>query len=333
MKPNPNLDELLSSFMDGELSPRQRTEVQRMAAHDPQVARRLQQLQNCRTLYASLPVAKAPSDLLDQIKASLERHSLLQRQPVAVGRSLGAWHLAFRRLVSAAAVIALMGVLGVVIYEIVSPVPQGGARMVADGRDPVGIEPTRTGPPVAVVADAGFTGRLELRTAKLVQAEAFLGRAIENSGLSSRVESGILGSQHVYRIAGTREGVNRLVASLSGVWQSFDGAALQVDRPENSAPVVIEAVTPEQAATIVAQNSTKGSIDTAVSFAVMNHMAKNMPGGNIRPLIQNDPGSLFAAANIPQPRETGPDNATRATQAPLPGEAQVNLTIVLLGTR
>ncbi len=61
MKPNPNLDELLSSFMDGELNPRQRTEVQRMAAHDPQVARRLQQLQNCRTLYTALPVAKAAS--------------------------------------------------------------------------------------------------------------------------------------------------------------------------------------------------------------------------------------------------------------------------------
>ena len=90
MKPNPNLDELLSSFMDGELSPRQRTEVQRMATHDPQVARRLQQLQNCRSLFCSLPVAKAPSDLLEQIKISLERHSLLQEQPSVRGRSVGA---------------------------------------------------------------------------------------------------------------------------------------------------------------------------------------------------------------------------------------------------
>ncbi len=126
MKPNPNLDELLCSFMDGELSPRQRTEVQRMAAHDAQVARRLQQLQNCRSLFCALPADKAPSDLLEQIKVSLERHSLLQEQPAVRRRSIGAWQLAFRRLVAAAAVIALMGVLGVVIYQIVAPVPPGG---------------------------------------------------------------------------------------------------------------------------------------------------------------------------------------------------------------
>ena len=65
MKPNPSLDELLCSFMDGELSPRQRTEVQRMAAHDPQVARRLRQLQNGHTLLHALPVTPAPRDLLD----------------------------------------------------------------------------------------------------------------------------------------------------------------------------------------------------------------------------------------------------------------------------
>ena len=334
MKPNPNLDELLSSFMDGQLSPRQRTEVQRMAAHDPQVARRLRQLQNCQTLFNALPVAKAPSDLLEQVKTSLERHTLLQEQPMAGRRSIGAWHLAFRRFVLAAAAIALLGVLGVVVYQIVSPVPQGGVgSRVADGLSSPAQPSPATVTPI-MVADAGFTGRLELRTAKLVQVDTFLGRAIENSGLSSHVESGVMGNQRVYRIAGTREGVNRLVASLSGVWQqNFDSATMQVDRAENAAPVVVEAVTPEQTASIVAQGSTKASIETAMSYAVLNHMAKNMPGNEIRPLIQSDSGSLFAAASIPQPRETGPDNATRPAQAPSQGKAQVTLTIVLLNSR
>jgi hypothetical protein len=334
MKPNPNLDELLSSFMDGELSPRQRTEVQRLATHDPQVARRLQQLQNCRTLYTALPVAKAPSDLMEQIKASLERHSLLQQQPASAGRALGVWQLAFRRVVSAAAVLALMGALGWVIYEIVAPVPPGGSRMMANGQGPVGTEPVRAVPPVVLVADAGFTGRLELRTARLTQTDAFLGRAIENCGLASRLEPSIVGDQRVYRIAGTRENVNRLVASLSGVWPSFDSVALQVDRPEDAtAPVVIEAVTPEQMAAVVAQNNTRASIDTAAHFAIMNDFAKAMPGTDLRPALQNDPGLLFALSNPPQPRETGPDNTARPTPAPTPEGAQVTLTIVLLGTR
>jgi hypothetical protein len=334
MKPNPNLDELLSRFTDGQLSPRQRTEVQRMAAHDPQVARRLRQLQNCRTLFCSLPVAKAPGDLLEQIKASLERHTLLQEQPILGRRSAGAWHLAFRRLVSAAAVIALMGVLGVVVYQIVSPVPQGGmgSRIAKEPSSSTMLDQA-TVPPV-MVADAGFTGRLELRTARLVQADTFVARAIENSGLSGRIEPDIMGNKRVYRIAGSREGVNRLVASLSGVWQNFDSAALHVDRPENSAaPVVVEAVTPEQAASIVAQNSTSASVEAAAAYAVMNRMAKSMPGSELGPLLQNNPGSLLAALSIPRPKETGPDASASTTQAPPQGKAQVSLTIVLLGAQ
>jgi len=330
MKPNPNLDELLCSFMDGELSPRQRTEVQRMAAHDPQVARRLRQLQNCRSLFCSLPAVQAPADLLEQVKASLERHTLLQPQ-VAVKRSAGAWHLAFRRLVSAAAVIALMGVLGVVVYQIVSPVSQTGSTFIADDRGPSWGGTGRTIVTPIGVPDAGFTGRLELRTARLMQVDAFVARAIETSGLASRTESDIVSNRRVYRVGGTRECVNRLVASLSGVWQNFDGATLQVDRLEGSAaPVIVEGVTPEQTAGIVAQKSTKASVEAAMSYAVMNRLAKNMPGGEVRPLIQNDPGSLLAAISIPRPRETGPDITVPSIQAPR-GKAEVSLTIVLDG--
>lgn len=333
MKSDPNLDELLGSFMDGELNPRQRTEVQRLAAHDPQVARRLRQLQDTRSLFCSLPMAKAPGDLLDQIKTSLERQSLLQEQPVLGRRSVGAWTLAFRRFVSAAAALVLMGVLGVVIYQIVSPVPPGpvGSRIA---EQPASLtKPDVPAVPPMVVADAGFTGRLELRTARLVQADTFVARAIENSGLSGRAEPGLMSTRRVYQVTGSRESVNRLVASLSGVWQTFASAALRVDQPQRSGtPVIVEAVTPEQAVGIVAQNSTEASIATATAYAVMNRMAKNLPGNEIRPLIQYEPGSLLAALNIPKPKETGPDTSAPTPKTPTEGKAQVSLTIVLEST-
>ena len=50
MKGNRETDELLCSFIDGELPLRQQTEVQRLAARDPEVAHRLRQLQNCKNL-------------------------------------------------------------------------------------------------------------------------------------------------------------------------------------------------------------------------------------------------------------------------------------------
>ncbi len=334
MKLNPNLDELLSSFMDGELSPRQRTEVQRMAARDAQVARRLQQLQNCRSLFCALPVEKAPSDLLEQIKVSLERHSLLQEQPAVRKRSIGAWHLAFRRLVAAAAVLVLMGVLGVVVYQIVAPVPRAAVPLASDRRGLSGGERDRITVTPLTVADDGFTGRLELRTARLAYADTFVARAIENSGLSGREESDIVSNKRVYRVTGTRESVNRFVASLSGVWQNFEDAVLQVDRPESpEAPVIVEAVTPEQAAGIVAQNSTQASVEAATGYAVMNRIAKSMPGSEIRSLIPDDPRALFATLSKPQPRETGPQTAPASAAVRPEGKAQVSLTIVLLAAQ
>jgi hypothetical protein len=224
----------------------------------------------------------------------------------------------------------------VVIYEIVAPNPWswGGSRMVANGGNGTGRQLSGPTSPVVVVADTGMSGRLELRTAKLAWADGYVDRAIRNNGLSSHVESSIVGNRRVYQITGSRTGVNRLVADLSRVWPNFESATFRVDRPEKTAgAVVVEGVTPEQAAQIVAQDTTKASVDTALRYAATNHLAKNMPGNGIRLPTQNDPGPLLALGSMPQPRETGPDSGTRVSQAPLDDKANVNLTIVLLDSK
>jgi hypothetical protein len=333
MKPNPSLDELLSSFIDGELSPRQRTEVQRMAAHDPAVGRRLRQLQNCRTLFCSLPPAEAPGDMLEQIRQSLERKTLLQEQPVVARRTTGVIHLVFRKFVAAAAMISLLAVLGAVIYQVVAPVSGPGSTTTVAVVSP-GTLPTDTGgrmPPM-VVEDKGFSGRLELQTAMFVSTDAFVKRTIDTCGLENLAKPEIMGNRSVYHVVGTREDITRLVASLGSVWNEVDSASLQVDRPEGSAAVAVDAVTPEQAATVVARNSTEASIETAQVYAAMNHMAKTMPGGELPSVISDDMGSLWAMHTIPMPKLTGPEKTIKATHTPAEGTAQASLTIVLLRT-
>ncbi len=332
MKANPNLDELLCSFMDGELSPRQRTEVQRMAARDQQVGRRLRQLQNCRTLFTALPQVEAPSDMMEQIKLSLERRTLLQEQPVAPRRSAGTLHLVFRKLVAAAAMFALLGVLGVVVYQIAAPVagPESPPFATDTGRlQPIG--PDWTAVPPTVVADAGFSGRLELRTASFASMDAFIRRAIENVALSDSTESGAAGDRRRYHIVGTRENINRLVASLSSAWQSAGAATLYVDRPGDApGPVAVEAVTPDQTVSIIARNSTEASVEAAEAFAVMNDLARQTPGDEILAMIGEDTGSMLAFAGIPKPRMTKPDDPTNTTLASPQGKPNASLTIVLL---
>jgi hypothetical protein len=334
MKPNPNLDELLSSFVDGELSDRQKTEVQRLAARDPEVGRRLRQLQNCRALFSSLPPAQSPADLLEQVRQSLERRLLLQEQPVFGRRAAGAWHLVFRKLVSAAAMIALLGILGVVVYQIVGPVSNVATAPLADNvslQPPGGSE--LTAPPVAA-AQREFSGRLELQTAALVQAEASLRQAVEDNGLARFVQIDTSGDRQVYRLVSTREGAHRLLASLSGIWSNFGSASLHVERPgDPTTSVVVESVTPEQAVSIVACNSAEDALGTAEKYALVNGLTQRIPGQELLVALNEDTGVASAMMTAPKPVQTSNDATSRTTLAEPQGRPDTSLTIVLLGTR
>ena len=75
--------------------------------------------------------------------------------------------------------------------------------------------------------------------------------------------------------------------------------------------MAVDAVTPEQVATVVARNSTEASIETAQVYAAMNHMAKTMPGGQLPAMISDDMGSLWAMHAVPMPKLTGPEKTIK----------------------
>jgi len=328
MKANPNIDELLCSFIDGELPLRQQTEVRRLAARDPDVGRRLRQLQNSKTLVNAMPRAEAPGEMLEQIRVSLERRTLLEEAPASRRVSAGAWHLMLRKSVATAAMIALLAVLGVVVYHIVAPVPETGGPMASlPGNERVAPAPSGTN---LVAADAGFAGRLELRTGAFAQADAFIRAAVDDHGMAGSVESDTGGSTRIYRLAGSRESVKRLVTALGSIWENFDATTLHVENPRVYAEAVtIEAVTPEQAVDIVTQESTEASLETARNYAVCNRIAREMPGNEILALVNDSAGSAMPLIDIRKPRLTEPDKPTEKKLAPSDGNAQASLTIIL----
>ena len=332
MKSNPSSDELLCSFIDGELSPRQKTEVQRLVARDPEVAQRLRQLQNCRNLVSVLPQAEAPDELLEQVKLSLERRTLLGDRPASSGGRAGTWHLRLRRLTAAAAMIALVGVLGVVVYQIVAPVtPVESPGPLANAGGVTAVVPVPSAVTTTVVSDSGFTGRLELRTAAFVQASAFVKDAIAENGLSELVESEIAGDRKTFRLAGSREGLNRLVADLNTVWRNSESATLVVQTDRFGDSVVVRSVTPQQAAKIIGQDNTEACAKVAREVAVLNSFAQDMPGQNIVAMADDNLDATVPVPVIPKPVFTG-DSTTR-TLPPLPeGKVKATLEIVLLHT-
>ncbi len=315
MKVNRETDELLCSFIDGELPLRQQTEVQRLVARDPEVAQRLRQLQNCKNLVSALPRAEAPGLMLEQIRHSLERRTLLEERPALNGTRVGAWHLKIRRFVAAAAMIALLGGLGVVVYQIVAP-----------------VAPTGVLQPMAM-AGPGFSGRLELRTAALTQTDGFLKAAIEDNGLATHARIETVDGRRIYRIESSPEGLNRLVADLGTIWQKFDSAALIVDTEHFGESVVVEPVTLQQTAQIINQDSMQASVTVAQDVAVLNSFAEAMPGRYL-PLTTDDSlGTTVPLPTIPRPVLTSDDPETKKIPAVPEGKVKANLTIVLLNTQ
>jgi len=197
----PNIEELLSSFIDGELTDRQRTEIERLIAHGAKLAKRLRELQKCKMLVGSLPHAQAPVEMLDEIK----ERTLLTRRAEHLSGWAGTAHLLARKVVAAAAMIGLIAILGAVIFSIVTP---------------------ESGPPAA-----GFTGRLELKTTNLIAADAFVKKAIKDKGLSDSISLKRQGDKSVYSLHCSREDLNLLLADLEDIWGQFSSTALFVKMP------------------------------------------------------------------------------------------------------
>jgi hypothetical protein len=334
MKVNPQTDELLNAFVDGELPPRQQTEVQRMAARDPDVATRLQQLRNCRNLVNVLPRAEAPADLLEQVKMSLERRSLLGERTVLTSSRAGVRHLRMRRFLAAAAMFILVGVLGLVIYQIVVPVPstRSGNFAVLPPAD----VPSST-LPVQVAAGTPFSGRLEISVASLRQATDFISTCVEDNGLIVGViQQDPAGTGMICRISGPREGLSRLIDDLNGTGRNLKAVRLVMETDRFAEPVVVESVTFPQVSSILSQNTAQTRVQTARNIAVLNRVEREMPGREVQVATNEKLDSAISElASIPRPRLASQDKKYPHVFAPLEGETQVkaSLTIVLLSAQ
>ena len=333
MKENPNIDELLNSFIDGELPARQLTEVQRLIANDKQVAQRLGELKNCKMLVGSLPPAEPPAEMVSRIKSSLVKEPPLI-QPTHVtetfDRRVGARHLLARKIIAAAAMIALVAGLVLTVYTIIGP------ETVTDR--PVAIEhwqqPIRevevavAEKPIAKPAApaARFNGRLEVKTGDLVAVNAFINRAIAENGLSDYVSSEAEDRKSVYTINCSRQALALLLTDLEYVWPRFDSPTLFVETGRIGDRIVVDEVSSEQIAGIINQDNLNDRIETARDFAVLNNMTLALPGKEVLAAIDSKDRHLIT---IPKPVLTSNERPLRKPATQTEDGEKLSLTIVI----
>jgi len=318
------IDELLNSFIDGELTAAEQAEVEHLTTQDMRVARRLRQLQKCKMLVGSLPRLDVPAEVSEGIRAlAAGRRASLARMTVpgdewAREERAGKRHLLVRRVLSAAAMIGLVAVLAGVIYTIAAPqtLPER----------PVALEAPRPG--LSLLASPAFSGRLELKTSSLPEVSAFIGTAIEENGLVDSSGPTRREDRRVYSVNCSRKDLNSLLAKLETIWPELNAATLFVDTQVFGKQVVVSGVKTEQVAQIAWQDNPETREHLAKDLDAVNTMAASVPGREIASAIQGA-GKNLVREWVPRPVETGKINNSRKSASRAEEQKTVRLTIVV----
>jgi uncharacterized membrane protein len=323
MKEIPNLDELLNSFIDDELPPRQHTEVQRLVAHDEKIARRLEQLQQCKVLLGSLPVEEAPPQLLQDVKDSLARRTILSEASAAYEQQLGARHLLGRKVFAAAAMLGLVAVLAAVVYSIIAPADTN-QQVIADRQSiSPAVDVAQRTPALAEAAP--FSGGLELRTDDPAAVVGFINRTIrENIPCDQWIAADQSDARKPHTLVCSTESFNLLLGELVDIWDKLDSATLTVDTEVFGRKVAVDAVTPEQIADIINQDDSETRIELAKDFALLNNIDQNLPGREVLVVIDNTTVDL-----ITPPRPVLTSNHKRAEKLTSTSGADKNIQLTI----
>jgi len=316
---NVRIDELLNSFIDGELTAAQQIQVEHLITQDVQIAQRLRQLQRCRMLVGSLPCAQVPLEVAEGIRARLElpigdfRFSIFNRQSKIENRK------SIRRVLAAAAMIGLVAVLAAVIYTILTP--------HAASERPVAIESRQVRPGMAgATSVTGFSGRLEIKTGDLASVSAFVNRAIEDRDLSDTVQQ----DKHIYSLSCTTKQFNALLADLETIWHGLDSTTLFVNTEVFGKPVAVNNVTTAQIAQIADQNNLQKRLEVAKSFDALNTLVARLPDRQIQSAIEGADNNPIREWRAPKPVLTSPSRETTRKPSNQTQEPKtINLTIVV----
>jgi hypothetical protein len=293
-------EELLSGYIDGQLTPRQLTELKRLLAHDPNLHKELEALKHQRQILQSLPVETAPVLMAEEIRSVLERRFILADSVHSVHRS-DVWGLRLRKVAAVAAMVLLpLVILGAVVYTILQPeesVPGVSTETVALSPQPA--------------AEPLFSAVLQFQTSQPIAANDFIEKKIHTLGLMNVTTPGRQSDRTSYKIICSRRYIEGLVGELGELWPRCRNASYAILDTSTNQPVRVEAIDPQQTLTmlqltdmsnarklaqdITEQNAQKAVAQTNPAQTTPQPIAPKVS----KPILAWDEGSRKAAADEP----------------------------------
>ncbi len=285
-KSKAEIDELLSGYIDGELSERQRTEVKRLIQHDDELSQRLGELKRQKQLLGALPIASAPEGLLDDVKASLERQSILDNASAGHNEAAGVRHLMFRRFVTAAAMFLVpAGILVWVVFNIVMPLdskhkeplvvkPALPSILAPKSEESGVLRPDR----VAVAEAAPFESHLNLMSDQAIALNNFIEKTVYNNDLRDTTIPRRGDNSTTYEISASAVKVLALLSDLQPIWDRCSSTSFSVDGSEGVGGLLVNDITAEQVMAIFKEEKNDTRLAMAKNYASFNSESRNVPG-------------------------------------------------------
>jgi hypothetical protein len=252
-------EELLSGYIDGQLTPRQLTEFKRLLAHDPNLHKELESLEQQRQLLQSLPVETAPVLMAEEIRSVLERRFILADSSHSINRS-DVWGLRLRKIAAVAAMVLLpLVILATVVITILQPektVPGVAAEIMA-------VNP-------APAAEPLFSAVLQFQTRQPIAANDYIEKKIHTLGLMNFTTPGRQSDRTSYKIICSRKYIESLVGELGELWPRCEKASYAILDTSTNQPVRVEAIDPQQTLTMIQLTDTSNARKLAQDITEQN---------------------------------------------------------------
>jgi hypothetical protein len=183
-----NVEEIeakLAAYIDGELTPAERVEIETHLTNNPSHRELLQDLVLHRNLLRSLPREKAPGDCTEGFQGQLERDILLGGDELS--RARRRWRIHYSpQLLSAAAIILVAVALGIIVYTVLPPhqpqAPIAHLSTEPGGKGVDALSESSTGPVADTRAFKTDTGEVMARkgvSAKVALNDESLGQKLD----------------------------------------------------------------------------------------------------------------------------------------------------------
>jgi negative regulator of sigma E activity len=305
-----HLEEMLNGFIDGELTERQRTEVQRLLAHDKRFAAKLRDLKKCRELVKAVAAEEPPPGLPAKVAAALEARRLpLRVEPKETRR--GARNLAMRQILAVAAMFALVAALVLVVYNILAP-QSGTGRYSAP---PVAASRTIPAGPAAA-GEVLLSCRLEVQTASAASIKAYVMRSIENAGLLAASTAVPADGGSIFAVMAPAGAVEPLLADLENIWPRLGDVGLFVSSDLAGGHTFVPAATAGQLRRVLNSPGTEDAARLAAGYAVANRLEAMMPQKVLASAGLGEPPLPAAVARPVLTSREGPVAAPRISGMP-----------------